>query len=78
VGVGAGVRVQGGSGVRARVRRRSVRRVRAIRMRLGGSPSLTDPFSEKTNGMHWRARATGFTAKPRGANACLRPDWKVG
>jgi hypothetical protein len=34
--------------------RRSVRQARAIRMKLGGSLSLADPFPEKPNGMHWR------------------------
>src|SRR5690242_15643608 len=33
---------------------RSVRRVRNIRMRLGGGPSLLDPFPEKPPHMHWR------------------------
>ena len=31
-----------------------MRRARAIRMKLGGSLSLADPFPEKPNGMHWR------------------------
>jgi hypothetical protein len=34
--------------------RRLVRRGRAIRLKLGGSPSLTDPFPDKPKGMHWR------------------------
>jgi hypothetical protein len=34
--------------------RRLVRRARAIRLKLGGSPSLMDPFPGKPNGMHWR------------------------
>jgi hypothetical protein len=25
-----------------------------IRMRLGGSPSMMDPFPDKLKGMHWR------------------------
>ena len=33
---------------------RSVRRARAIRMKLGGSLSLADPFPEKPKGMHQR------------------------
>jgi hypothetical protein len=33
---------------------RLLRRARAIRLKLGGSPSLADPFPEKPNGMHWR------------------------
>jgi hypothetical protein len=33
---------------------RLVRRGRAIRMKLGGSASLMDPFPGKPNGMHWR------------------------
>jgi hypothetical protein len=31
-----------------------MRRARAIRLKLGGSPSLADPFPEKPNGMHLR------------------------
>jgi hypothetical protein len=31
---------------------RSMRRSRKIRMRLGGGPSLLDPFPEKPRGMH--------------------------
>jgi hypothetical protein len=34
--------------------RRLVRRGRAIRLKLGGSPSLADPFPGKPDGMHWR------------------------
>lgn len=34
-------------------RRRRFSRARAIRMKLGGSPSLADPFPAKPKGMHW-------------------------
>jgi hypothetical protein len=33
---------------------RSISRSRKIRMRLGGSPNLFDPFPEKPRRMHWR------------------------
>jgi hypothetical protein len=29
-------------------------KAQAVRERLGGSPSLDDPFPEKPRGMHWR------------------------
>jgi hypothetical protein len=35
-------------------RDRSISRARTIRMRLGGSPSLIDPFPDKPRGMHRR------------------------
>ena len=33
---------------------RGISRVQKIRMKLGGSPSLMDPFPEKPRRMHWR------------------------
>ena len=33
---------------------RRLHRAQAIRMKLGGSPSLADPFPTKPKGMHWR------------------------
>lgn len=35
-------------------RDRSINRARAIRMKLGGGPSLIDPFPDRPRGMHWR------------------------
>ena len=58
--------------------RERVRWVRAIRLKLAGSPSLAVPFPEEPNGMHWRARTTGFNAKPRGTNVGYGLDWKAG
>jgi hypothetical protein len=44
-------------------------RAQKIRMRLGGSPNLLEPFPEKPRGMHWRTynslRATSLTAEIR-------------
>lgn len=34
--------------------RRSMRRARAARMKIGGSANLTEPLPEKPKGMHWR------------------------
>ena len=33
---------------------RLLRRAQGLRMRLGGSPSMADPFPRKPKGMHWR------------------------
>jgi hypothetical protein len=48
---------------------RALRRVRKIRTRLGGSPSLLDPLPEKPRGMHWstyeRLRSKAATAEYR-------------
>jgi hypothetical protein len=45
---------------------RSISRARKIRMRLGGSPNLFDPFPDKPRRMHWRTylrlRARGEAA----------------
>jgi hypothetical protein len=35
-------------------RDRSISQARKVRMRLGGGPSLFDPFPDKPKGMHWR------------------------
>jgi hypothetical protein len=35
-------------------RDRNISRARRIRMRLGGGPSIVDPFPDKPRGMHWR------------------------
>jgi hypothetical protein len=44
-------------------------RAQKIRMRLGGSPNLLEPFPEKPRGMHWRTynslRARSLTAEIR-------------
>jgi hypothetical protein len=52
-----------------RARDRSLSRAQKIRMRLGGSPSIFDPFPEKPRGMHWRTydqlRAKSLTAEMR-------------
>jgi len=39
---------------RERPHDRMLRRVQSLRMRLGGSPSMDDPFPEKPKGMQWR------------------------
>ena len=38
---------------RESLRYRGICRARKIRMRLGGGPSLLDPFPPKPRGMHW-------------------------
>jgi hypothetical protein len=52
-----------------RARDRSLSRAQKIRMRLGGSLSIFDPFPEKPRGMHWRTydrlRVKSLTAEMR-------------
>jgi len=49
----------------------------AIRIKLGGSLSLADPFPESPTECTG-APTTGFTAKVRGAKVYLRPGGKTG
>jgi hypothetical protein len=50
-------------------RDRAMSRVQKMRMRLGGSPNLLEPFPEKPLGMHWRTyhrlRAEAIAADER-------------
>jgi hypothetical protein len=50
-------------------RDRAISRVQKMRMRLGGSPNLLEPFPEKPLGMHWRTyrrlRAEAIAADER-------------
>jgi hypothetical protein len=50
-------------------RYRGVGRIQKIRMQLGGSASLIDPFPEKPKGMHWR---TFLRLRARVQSATLR------
>jgi hypothetical protein len=53
---------------------RALRRVQAIRMKLGGSGSMAEPFPEKPKGMHWRTY-TQLVLEAEQADALSVPPW---
>jgi hypothetical protein len=55
---------------------RSLRRAQGIRMKLGGSPNMSEPFPDKPKGMHWRTYERLILAAER-ANALSWPPWLV-
>jgi len=58
-------------------RNRNLSQAQKIRMRLGGSPSVFDPFPEKPPRMHWRTyerlRARAMAAE--GISMALLAEW---
>lgn len=53
---------------------RALRRVQAIRVKLGGSPSLFEDFPERPRGMHWRTYAR-LSAEAEEAKYQSLPPW---
>jgi hypothetical protein len=45
---------------------RALRGSQAIRERLGGSASMTEPFPENSKGMHWETHERLWRGTPRG------------
>lgn len=53
---------------------RALRRIQAIRTKLGGSGSMAEPFPHKPKGMHWRTYDRLLLAAER-ADALSWPPW---
>ena|ERR1017187_9164023 len=53
---------------------RALRRAQSIRVKLGGSPNMSEPFPAKPKGMHWRTYEQLILAA-EGADALSIPPW---